>query len=279
MALRRDILANVIRRLTALLALAIALTACQLDVVVDVVVDPDGTGQVAVTIVADQEILDQIPTLAEDLVLDDVIEAGWSIDGPRAPDDESGGLFLQMTHPFRSQGEATNLLQSLGPPFTQMEVGRGLNGDITTNQLRGRLVLVDGFNAFADADLVAAVGSQPFATQIAAAGATPEDNMSVTVRALLPGILESETTNVEPNEGGILEWAVPLDGSTLQWQAQTTQQPGEGQRWARPLSIVALAALIGWVVFMGLFIIYVAVARSRRSRAYKHRHLGRLSDS
>jgi hypothetical protein len=278
-ALRRDILANVIRRLTALLALAIALTACQLDVVVDVVVDPDGTGQVAVTIVADQEILDQIPTLAEDLVLDDVIEAGWSIDGPRAPDDESGGLFLQMTHPFRSQGEATNLLQSLGPPFTQMEVGRGLNGDITTNQLRGRLVLVDGFNAFADADLVAAVGSQPFATQIAAAGATPEENMSVTVRALLPGILESETTNVEPNEGGILEWAVPLDGSTLQWQAQTTQQPGEGQRWARPLSIVALAALIGWVVFMGLFIIYVAVARSRRARAYKHRHLGRLSDS
>ena len=103
--------------------------------------------------------------------------------------------------------------------------------------------------------------------------------MSVTVRAVLPGILDSETTNVEPNEGGILEWAVPLDGSTLQWQAQTTQQPGEGQRWARPLSIVALAALIGWVVFMGLFIIYVAVARSRRARAYKHRHLGRLSDS
>ena len=172
---------------------------------------------------------------------------------------ESGGLFLQMTHPFRSQGEATNLLQSLGPPFTQMEVGRGLNGDVTTNQLRGRLVLVDGFDAFADADLVAAVGSQPFAAQIAAAGATPEENMSVTVRASLPGVLESDKTNVEPNEGGILEWAVPLDGSALQWQAETTQQPGEGQRWARPLSIAALVALVGWVAFMGLFIIYVAL--------------------
>jgi hypothetical protein len=269
----RDILADVVRRLMALLALAVALTACQLDVTVDVVVDPDGTGQIAVTIVADQEILDQIPTLAEDLVLADVIEAGWSIDGPRAPDDGSGGLFLQMTHPFRSQGEATNLLQSLGPPFTQMEVGRDLNGDVTTNQLRGRLILVDGFNAFADADLVAAVGSQPFAAKIAASGATPEQNMSITVRALLPGVLKSDTTNVEPNEGGILEWAVPLDGSALQWQAETTQQPSEGQRWARPLSIAALVALVGWVVFMGFFIVYVAFARSRRARAYKHRHL------
>ena len=206
-------MANVIRRLIAFLTLAVALTACQLDVTVDVVVDPDGTGQIAVTIVADQEILDQIPTLADDLVLNDVIKAGWSIDGPRSPGDGSGGLFLQMTHPFRSQGEATNLLQSLGPPFTQMEVGRGLNGDVTTNQLRGRLVLVDGFDAFADADLVAAVGSQPFAAQIAAAGATPEENMSVTVRASLPGVLESDTTNVEPNQAGILEWAVPLDGT------------------------------------------------------------------
>ena len=268
-------MANVIRRLMAFLALAVALTACQLDVTVDVVVDPDGVGQIAVTIVADQEILDQIPTLADDLVLDDVIEAGWSIDGPRAPDDGSGGLFLQMTHPFRSQGEATNLLQSLGPPFTQMEVGRGRNGDVTTNQLRGRLVLVDGFDSFADADLVAAVGSQPFAAQIAAAGATPEENMSVTVRASLPGVLKSDTTNVEPNQAGILEWAVPLDGTALQWQAETTQQPGEGQRWARPLSIAALVALVGWVAFMGLFIIYVAFARFRRARAYKHRHLSR----
>ncbi|MFT7394836.1 MAG: hypothetical protein ACI83Y_002517, partial [Candidatus Azotimanducaceae bacterium] len=28
--------------------------------------------------------------------------------------------------------------------------------------------------------------------------------------------------------------------------------------------------------FMGLFIVYVAFARFRRARAYKHRHVGRL---
>jgi hypothetical protein len=264
---------RVIRRLVALLACTVALAACQVDVAVDLVVEPDGTGQIAVTVVADQDVLDQIPTLIDDLVLDDVVAAGWSIDGPRAPDDGTGGLFLQMTHPFRSQGEATNLLQSLGPPFTQMELGRGTNGDVTTNQLSGRLVL-SGFDAFADADLVAAVGGQPFAEQIAASGATPADSFDVTLQALLPGVIDGEQTNVEPDANGILTWALADDGSPTLILAQSTQQPGEGQQWARPLSIIALIALVAWVGFMTLFIGYVTIARFRRARAYKHRHLG-----
>ena len=96
--------------------------------------------------------------------------------------------------------------------------------------------------------------------------------MSVTVRALLPGVLNEEATNVEPNAGGVLEWSVPLDGTVLQWQAETTQQPGEGQEWARPLSIAALIALIAWVAFMSLFILYVFFARWRRAHHYKHRN-------
>ncbi len=262
---------RVIRRLVALLACAIALTACQVDVTVDVVVEPDGTGLITVVVVADAEVLEAVPTLIDDLVLDDVIEAGWAVDGPNP--NEDGGLTIQMSHDFRSQGEATNLLQSLGPPFTQMELGRGTNGDITTNQLSGRLVL-GGFEAFADADLVTAVGGQPFADQIAASGATPADSFDVTLRVLLPGVIEGEETNAEANDGGVLSWTLPTDGSPTLVLAQSTQQPGEGQRWARPLSVAALVALVAWVAFMTLFIGYVTVARFRRARAYKHRHLG-----
>jgi hypothetical protein len=262
---------RVIRRLVALLACAIALTACQVDVTVDVVVESDGTGLITVVVVADAEVLTAVPTLVDDLVLDDVVEAGWAVDGPNPT--EEGGLTIQMSHDFRSQGEATNLLQSLGPPFTQMELGRGTNGDITTNQLSGRLVL-GGFEAFSDADLVSAVGGQPFADQIAASGATPADSFNVTLRALLPGVIEDAETNAEPNEGGVLSWDLPADGSSAIVLAQSTQQPGEGQRWARPLSVAALIALVAWVAFMAIFIAYVAVARFRRARAYKHRHLG-----
>ena len=87
-------------------------------------------------------------------------------------------------------------------------------------------------------------------------------------------MIESEQTNVEPDANGILTWELPDDGSTALILAQSTQQPGEGQRWARPLSIVALVALVAWVSFMTIFIGYVTVARFRRARAYKHRHLG-----
>lgn len=265
-------MAGVIRRLIALLVCAVALAACQLDVTVDVVVDDDGTGLITVVAVADAELVAAEPTLVDDMVLDDVTAAGWSIDGPN-PTDE-GGLQLQMSHEFFSSGEATNLLQSLGPPFTQMEVGRETTGDITTTRLSGRLVLINGFDAYADADLVAAVGGQPFAEQIASASASPDNSLSFLVRAALPGVLDDELTNVEPNAGGVLEWQVPVDGSTLQWQAEATQQPGQGKQWARPLSIAALIALIAWVAFMTIFISYVVVARFRRARQYKHRHLG-----
>lgn len=261
---------RVFRRLIALVACVVALTACQVDVTVDVVVDPDGTGLITVVVVADPEVVAAQPNLARDLVLDDVIAAGWSIDGPNPTED--GGLRLQMSNDFRSQGEANSLLQSLGPPFAQMEFGRGTTDDITTTQIRGRLVL-GGFDAFADADLVAAVGGQPFGEQIAASGATPADSLNVTFRALLPGVIDGDETNAQQVEGGVLVWELPDDGTPALIQAQSTQQPGEGQRWARPLSIAALVALIVWVCFMTLFILYVTIARFRRARDYKHRHL------
>lgn len=261
---------RVFRRLLALFACVVALTACQVDVTVDLVVDADGTGLITVVVVADADVVAAVPTLVNDLALDDVVAAGWSIDGPNPTDD--GGLVIQMSNTFRSPGEANSLLQSLGPPFTQMEFARATTDDVTTTQLNGRLVL-SGFDAFADADLVAAVGGQPFGEQIAASGATPAESLNVTLRALLPGVIEDGLTNTDPGEGGVLTWALPEDGTPALIQAQSTQQPGEGQQWARPLSIVALVALIAWVAFMTVFIIYVAIARFRRARDYKHRHL------
>ena len=264
---------RVVGRIAALFAALVTvslLSACQVDVTTDVVMEPDGTGLITVVVEADAEVVAAAPTLAQDLVLDDIVEAGWSIDGPN--DTEEGGLALRMSHPFGSSTEATNLLRSLGPPFSDMSLTRDTEGDVTTNSLTGRLVL-GGFGSFADEDLVAAVGGEPFADRIAASGATPADSFSATLRAALPGVVGDDTTNAEVNEGEVLVWTLPTDGSPQVVQAATTQRPGEGQPWARPLSIVALIALIAWVSFMTLFVGYVAIARFRRARAYKHRHL------
>ena len=247
----------------------IALSACQLDVVLDVDVEPDGTGTLSVALAADAELVSRVPTIAEDLVLDDVVEAGWTVDGPTPTED--GGLVLSISHDFSGAAEATNLLRSLGPPFNDPALGRGASGDVTTNTLTGNFGLPEGFAEFADADLVSAVGGVPFSEEFAAAGATPGESMTATVRATLPGEVVGDETNGSIGGDGRLEWNVPLDGVPLELSARTEQAPAAGGSWARPLSIVALVLLIGWVVFMSIFIVYVTLARWRRSRRYQRR--------
>jgi hypothetical protein len=265
----------VLRRLVLLVAGVIGLSACQVDVVLDIDVEPDGSGTVRLEVVADAGVVDRVPTLAQDLVLDDAIEAGWAVEGPTATDD--GGLRIVLTHDFEAieNGEATNLLQSLGPPFNDVELRRGTTGEVTTNQLSGNLGLPGGFDAFADDDLVAAVGAVPFADEIEASGATPAESMTAVVRAGLPGEVLEDGTNGTRLDDGRLEWTVPLDGSIVEWSARTEQAPSEGGAWARPLSIAALVALVAWVGFMSVFILYVAVARYRRARRHRHRPVAR----
>jgi len=260
---------TMIRRLLAVCACALVLAACQVDVVVDLTMSDDGTGTITVVATADAEVVRAVPTIAEDLALDDAVAAGWVVDGPTATPD--GGLTITFSHPFTSAADATNLLNSIGPPFNQMAVERTTVNKETTNTMSGLLGLSNGFESFSDEDLVTAVGSVPFAEEIEASGATPETSMSVTLHAALPGEIVTDETNGEIVDGGTIEWTVPMDGTIVELRALSEQAPANNSWWARPLSIVALVALIAWVAFMTFFIGYVAWARSRRSRRYRKR--------
>jgi hypothetical protein len=252
----------VVRRALIVCVCAIALGACRLDVNVDMTVEPDGSGTLSVVATADAELIAKVPTIAEELATDDIVAAGWVVDGPTATPD--GGLSITLTHDFVSDEEATNLLNSLGPPFNQMLLVRNTTGDDTTTRLSGLLGLSNGFDTFADEDLIAAVGSLPFADEIAASGATPESSMSVILRVALPGTIEADLTNGTQLEDDRLEWSAPLDGTILDLRAGSVQSPADDRWWARPLSIIALVALIAWVAFMTLFIGYVIWARWQR---------------
>jgi hypothetical protein len=173
---------------------------------------------------------------------------------------------ITLSHDFSSDVEATNLLNSIGPPFNQMSMTRNTTGDDTTTRLTGLLGLPDGFESFADEDLIAAVGSVPFSEQIAASGATPESSVNAVLRARLPGQIDADETNGTDLGDNRLEWIVPTDGTIVDARAASVQSPGDGRWWARPLSILALVALIAWVAFMTLFIGYVLWARWQRTR-------------
>ena len=87
---------TVLRRVLAVVVCALALASCRLDVTVDVAIEPDGTGTVTVTAVADAELVDQVPGLADALVFDDAVAAGWQVDGPTATAE--GVLWQTVIH-------------------------------------------------------------------------------------------------------------------------------------------------------------------------------------
>ena len=259
------------RLASLVLAGVLALSACRVDATVELELGADGTGTVTVTAAADADVVRQAPGLADDLRFDDAIAAGWTVDGPTATDD--GGLRVTLRHPVTSAAEATNLLASLGPPFTAMNVERvtSEDGDTTTITLSGELTLPGGFDAFADADLLAAVGGSPYAEELAAAGADPASSMSVALRARLPGDLEESTGR---EEDGLHVWEAPLDGSTEAVRLRTVERrPGGGL--SSLLSTVLLLLLVAWVVAATAFVVSVVRARSRRARR-RRRALSRL---
>jgi hypothetical protein len=251
---------------------AVLLTACQLDATVELTIGPDGTGTLTVTATADAEVVQQAPGLAEDLRFDDAVAAGWTVEGPTATAD--GGLGIVLAHPVTSAAEATNLLASLGPPFSELALARAVSEDgrTTTWTLTGNLVLPGGFDSFADADLLAAVGGSPYADQLAASGATPAGNMAMVLRADLPGEVDDESNGTEVD--GVRQWEAPLDGTTSAVQLQTVQRPGGGG-FSSLLATVLLILLILWLAAATAFIVSVVRARARKAQR-RRRALSRL---
>lgn len=241
---------------------ALLLGACRLDLAVDVAIEPDGTGVVTVTAVADTELVARVDGLADALVFDDALAAGWDITGPEATPD--GGLDVTLAHPVSGHQELAAVLASIGPPFTDMRAARTTADGQTTNAIDGTLVLPNGYESFADADLLAAVGGLPFGDEFAAVGVAPPDAMSVTFTVSLPGELVEATGNEV--EQDVFAWEAPLDGSSVRAFAQTVQRPATGGSWAEPLATGALIALVAWVAFAAGVIIVVVLARQARAR-------------
>lgn len=246
----------------------VALAGCKLDVAVEVVMQPDGTGTVTLDAIADPELVQQVPDLVDDLRLDDAEANGWVVDGP--VEQANGAVKITLTHPFSSAAELASVLNSIGPPLRGVEAARTSEPDgdggigTTTNAIKGTLGLPDGFASFADADLVAAVGGQPFQDQIAASGLTPDDAMSFVFRVNLPGELVTSETGTEVADG-VIEWRAKLDGSEVSLLTQTVQRPaGGGGGWAKPLATVSLVLLVVWVVVATAFIGFVVVARRKK---------------
>jgi hypothetical protein len=243
------------RRLIALVAAAIVITGCRVDTAIDVAVKPDGSGVITVTATADKAVVDQAPGLARDLRFDDAEKAGWVNDRVSTP--SSGGLQVVLHHDFTSAREATALLREVtgaNGPLHGVEITRTSSSDGVVTELHGTLRVDGGLDAFADPDLLKAIGATPYANDIEAAGLTPSKAVTVAFTAELAG--------AKP-----VSFSVPLDGSAIELSTTGRLVAGGASNWGVAATVL-LVAFIGWCLAAGGFVVWVA--RQRRLRRHRN---------
>ncbi len=250
------------RRLVALAAVLLTVSACRVDATVDVVMRANGSGTVAVTLVADADLVSKAPGLADDLRFDDATAAGWVIDGPTATD--SGGLTVSIAHDFATPEQATALLASInGPdgPLHDVALSRTVTDDAVTSVLSGTMRVDGGMSAFADPDLLAAIGGTPYASAVADASLRPVDVIGITLRVSVPGDVSSTTGTVDADA---LVWTVPVDATPITLAITASESRGGSNVWSI-IATVALVMLVVWCAIAIGFIVFVMLARRRRA--------------
>ena len=247
------------RLLLLVLPLVLLATGCRLDVDVAVSMAADGSGTLSLRAVADAELVDAVPAAIERLLVDDLVDDGWSVDGPTMTDD--GGATVVLTHRFDDDTDLTALLQAIGPPIINPSVTRELTADdvgrivAADTTVTATLGLADGFGAFADPDLISVLGGQPFAADLE--GRSPADVMSVDLTIALPDTSTDGDETIET-------FTAPLDGSTLDI-SMTAEQRTERPRSVADVAATVLAViLVLWVIASVSFIAWVLMARRKR---------------
>jgi hypothetical protein len=248
-----------VRSRLLLVVCALALTACRVDANVDIEMAENGSGLVTVTAVADAELLANAPGLAEDLRFDDLVAAGWVVQGPAPTAD--GGLSLVLRHPFSSPEQATAILATLNGrngPLLDVTLGRTVAERSVELTMTGFSGTTLGLASFADDELLAAVGATPWAAEVAAQGLTIDQVLSVSVSAALDG--EVVATTGTAGDDGRVRWSIPLDGSLIDLATTSNVSLDKGGLW-KVLPFVTLAVLVLWVLAAVALIWRMVMAR------------------
>jgi len=254
------------RRLIAVLCGVVALiaTGCRLDMDIAVVVNGDGSGEVTVRAVASAEVIRAAPAVIESLAVDDLTERGWMVDGPRVAED--GSATVTFTATFDDAAGLATRLGDIGPPIAAARATRTLNEDRTRadNTVSVDLGVVDGFAAFADAELVNLLGGRRIVEK--QADVDPATALDITLPMTLPASL-SDTDGTVDASTAVVTWDVPADGSAttanLSSVQDTSINPGAMATVADVLGVV----LVLWVVASAGFIGWVVLARRQRATA------------
>jgi hypothetical protein len=155
--------------LVALVLALVLLAGCQVQVQVDTVVDQNGAGTVTVAVGLDEAARNRIGDLQVELQVGDLRQAGWEVAEPAAGAD--GVTWIRASKPFSNPDQLTAVLAEIAGPdtmFTDVEYSRTETDDDITYRVTGQVDLTKGVATFADPELAAQLGGDPFGGNLAA---------------------------------------------------------------------------------------------------------------
>lgn len=225
----------------------VALGACQVDISVEVQAAAAGSGRVRVSVVLDREAAAEVPDLATELRVDDLVKAGWVLEGPAPLEGKAGSVRVAISRPFTSPAGAAQVIEELGAaggPFSSLRLTRRSGFWKTRTELKGQVDLSAGLGAFGDPGLTAKLGANLGLD----AGAIQQElgrplGEAVTVELVgrLPGRVAA---NASSARGGARVWPVILNSRTAvsasseAWN--TSRVVGAGFGAASGLALIAV---------------------------------------
>ena len=238
-------------RLLLILLVALVLSACQVDAVVDVDVTEDGSGTVTLTTAFDEEIVEAVPELEDALRTNDLIPAGWTVEGPQRT--ESGAaVVVTATKEFASPDDLAGVLDEIAGPntlFSDFAVERSRSFARTTYDVTGQIDPRISLTTFGDEGITGLVGNPlglSTAELEAVAGRPLNETVSLLFTITLPDTVLANTNDVD---GRTASWQLsPRDPLPTDIEVSTSIEDRLPRIWAA-IALVALALLATLLIF------------------------------
>ena len=257
------------RSVPLLLVGAVLLSSCRLELDVNVAVEEDGRGSVEVVVGVDADGIERIGgDLDAVLEVDDLVAAGWDVDGPAVESD--GDTRVRFTRAFADAEEAAAIFARIAGddgPFQDFTVRRDTSFARSEWGFHGRLDFSGGLEAFGDEALAAELDGEPIGQSVeeieAQLGEALSRAIQVRVSARLPGDV---TSNGRANGADGAVWQVAFGDPPLDLEAT-----GEERRTS---SLVAAGVGVSCAILLVLY----ALARVARPWTARRRTRAAASD-
>jgi len=192
-------------------------TGCQVQIHTTVTMQGNGQGTVTQAVGFDDAALRRVGNLDQQLHVDDLAQAGWTVD-PAVKEGDT--TWVRAHHPFSSPAEATRLVGHIsGPdgPYRDVVVKHSDGLLSSSSSVTGVIDTTAGFKMFGDPALVATMGGDGtggLLERIAKEEGRPAaDMVMVSFTSELPGI--SRTTDVVFSDSKPSEFKVGATKSNL----------------------------------------------------------------